>query len=135
MRIQTNDIILVMVTLKLTSANGTWTPEFKSASRHLTNPAGDFNFQKTQRATVVITVENSGIVFLPNADDCIGFDKKKCPTAVEKDKEVFKDIAVSEDGKSLSFLNLNKKQDFYYALFLRDAAGGLIPLDPRIINK
>lgn len=132
-------IVLVPATLQVVFADGRWQATFAGESAGMPNADGDFDFSgHDKQFQVVITLKDSaGIRFLADADLCIGFDKKACPkTSVKDDKDVFLNVAISQDQRSLSFLNRNPERSgkFYYALFLHNGAG-VIPIDPRIINR
>jgi hypothetical protein len=130
--------VLVPVNLRVDGRGGTWTATFGPLSEWLATEQGDFNFSGAGKAVVVLTLQDSpGVQFLETGDLSIGFDERECPlTSDPKDKDVFRNIAVSDDRRSLSFTNSRKTKiaDFFYAIFLRKGED-LIRIDPRIINR
>lgn len=127
---------LVQVTMKLLPRDGAWAVEFGSSSPLLDPRSGNFDFSGVGEAMVCISlVESPGCRFPANADACIGFAKKACPTDPNgRDHDVFQYIAVSSDGRGLCFLNRNRGGSYYYSLFV-ERGGETIVVDPKIINR
>lgn len=127
---------LIQVSLELLPRDGQWAVEFSSSSKLFDPRSGDFDLRSAGEAVICVSLVGSpGCRFPSSSDACVGFSKKSCPgTPDEKDHDVFRDIAVSDDGRGLVFYNANRGGKYWYSLFV-ERGEELIVIDPKIINK
>lgn len=131
------DAVWVPVAVEvIANADGTFGKELTSDSPYL-KPDHDLDFSKLEKSAIVaFSLDSASGYKFPSADACIKFKKAAGNPSSKPDKDIFKYIAVSEDGLLLVVVDDNPRNSgkWSYTLFVTQGGGAPISIDPTIIN-
>lgn len=116
--------------------DGTFGKQLTSPSSHL-KPNSDLDFSSLDMSAIVaFSLDRASGYTFPSADECIEIRKAPGNTSPKPGKDVFKYIAVSDDGLLLVVVddNPSKSGTWQYTLFVKQPDGVVVSIDPTIIN-
>jgi hypothetical protein len=117
-------------------ADGTFGKQLTSTSRFFM-PNYDLDFSSLDMSAIVaFSLDSASGYTFPSADECIKIEKAAGNTSPKPGKDVFKYIAVSDDGLLLVVVDDNPHNSgkWSYTLFVKQADGTTISIDPTITN-
>jgi len=116
--------------------DGTFGKQLTSQSTYL-DANGDLNFSSLKLSAIVaFSLDGASGYTFPSTDACIKISKALGNPTQKKAKHIFKYITVSNDGLLLVVVDDNPKRSgkWRYTLFVKQADGALVSIDPTIIN-
>jgi hypothetical protein len=131
------DAVWVPVAVKvIANADGTFGKELTSTSPYL-KANSDLDFSNLDMSAIVaFSLDSASGYTFPSTDECIEIEKAAGNPSSKPVKDIFKYIAVSDDGLLLVVVddNPSKSGKWRYTLFVKQAGGALVCIDPTIIN-
>lgn len=121
----------------IANADGTFGKQLKSTSGYFNDATYDLDFSRLEGSAIVaFSLDGAGGYKFPAADECIEFEKADGNPTSKPGKDVFKYIAVSDDGLLLVVVDDNPDSSgkWRYTLFVK-ADGTTVSIDPTIINS
>jgi hypothetical protein len=121
----------------IANADGTLGKKLESESSYFNKATYDLDFSGLDMSAIVaFSLHGGGGYTFPSADECIEIRKAAGNTSSKPGKDVFKYIAVSDDGLLLVVVDDNPEESgkWRYTLFVRQADGSTVSIDPTIIN-
>ena len=131
------DAVWVPVAVKvIANPDGTFGKQLTSTSPYL-NANKDLDFSKLEMSAIVaFSIDAACGYTFPSTDECIEIEKAAGNPSSKPSKDIFKYIAVSDDGLLLVVVDDNPRKSgkWRYTLFVKQAGGALVSIDPTIIN-
>ena len=121
----------------IANADGTFGKQLESASPYFNDDNYDLDFSSLDMSAIVaFSLDAASGYTFPSAGECIDIEKADGNSTSKPGKDVFKYIAVSDDGLLLVVVDDNPRNSgkWRYTLFVKQADGTTVSIDPTIIN-
>ena len=121
----------------ITDTDGTLGKKLESKSKYFNEATYDLDFSKLEMSAIVaFSLDGASGYTFPSADECIEIKKADGNSTSKPGKDVFKYIAVSDDGLLLVVVDDNPSNSgkWSYTLFVKQADGTTVSIDPTISN-
>ena len=121
----------------IAKADGTFGKQLTSDSDYFNDDNYDLDFSGLDMSAIVaFSLDSASGYTFPSADECIEIRKAPGNPTSKPGKDVFKYVAVSDDGLLLVVVDDNPENSgkWRYTLFVSQADGTTVSIDPTITN-
>ncbi len=122
----------------IANADGTFSKKLESESDYFNDENYDLDFSDLNMSAIVaFSLDGASGYTFPSADECIDIEKADGNSTSKPGKDVFKYIAVSDDGLLLVVVDDNPDSSgkWRYTLFVKQGDGPPVSIDPTITHS